>query len=121
MVANVLVPIRHHCTAPIPTLIAHDVNFLGQESICGSHHRTDVEIMRKIFNAYMKGMPTGIKISHDRLKPPIAIPIHHIPGIAVFQQFGIEVGTCWPGPFPRTNAGCVLVVPRSRTHLLTIA
>ena len=85
MMTDVLILVRHHRTAPIPSFITHDVNFLGQESIRGAHHRSDVEIVGKIFDAYVKFMSLCIEIGHDRFKSPVAIFVHNVSGIAMLE------------------------------------
>ncbi len=83
--AHMLIPIGDHGTAPVPPLSSHNMDFLGQDCIGRSNHRTDIEVMLKVFDGHMKWVALGIKIRHHRIKGPVSIFIDDIAPITLDQ------------------------------------
>lgn len=103
VVADVLVAVRHHRTAPVPALSTDDVNLRGRKRIRRPHYGADIEVVLEIFNGYVKGVPTFIEIGDDRLNGPVSVFISDIASITEFEEFGIEPLICRPRLRVRAN------------------
>ena len=66
--AYMLVPIGDHSSAPVPSLLPDDVNFVGHKSIGRADYRTNIKVVLKVFDCHMKWVPMGIKVCYDCLK-----------------------------------------------------
>ena len=104
---DVLVAIGDHGAALVPAAAAHDVHGVGAERVRAAHNRTDVHIVLPVFDRHVKQVPLLVEVVLDRLGAPVAVPVDHVAGVAVLEQFGIEVllGRPYLAPAgPRTNA-----------------
>ena len=106
MMTNVLIAIRDHRSASIPSSPTDDVHFAGEEGIRRSHHRTDVEVMREVLDAHMEGVTTSVEVGHDRLESPVPVVIHDIAPITVLEELRVQARVIRPGVGVRTHADC---------------
>src|SRR5690606_24864272 len=102
VVVDVLVAVGHHRAAPVPAAAPHNVDGTGSESVRGADHGPDVEVVLPVFDGHMEWVAPAVEVSDDRFPPPVAVPVHHVPAVAVFEQFRVVVIAFGPGTFPRT-------------------
>src|SRR5699024_5589055 len=103
MVDDVLVLVRDHRPATVPSALADDVHGRSVEGIGGAHHRTDVEIVLPVLDAHMAVVAAAVEIGHDRVVLPVPVPVDAIASIALAQQLRIEVLAHRPGAGPRPD------------------
>jgi hypothetical protein len=113
VVADVLVSVRHHRTAPVPALSPDDVDLRGGKSIRRPHYGADIEVVLEIFNGYVKGVPSFIEIGDDRFHRPVPVFIGNISSVPEFKEFGIEPIIRRPWLRVRANADLHYSKPKS--------
>lgn len=93
---DVLIPVGHHGTPPVPLAPTDDVYFGGQKGIGVADHRSDVEVVLPVLHGDVERMPPLIEIGDDRLARPVAVPVDHVASVAVSEQLRVETGVIGP-------------------------
>ena len=86
VVADVLIAVGDHRTAPVPAPVPDDVHLAGEERVGGAHDRADVEVVRPVLDRDMEVVPPGVEVGDDRLHRPVAVPVHDVAPVAVGEQ-----------------------------------
>ena len=103
-----LVAVRYHRAAPVPTLPAHDVDLLGQKRVRGAHDRADVHVVFKVLNSDMERVPARIQICDDRVQRPVTVGIDNVSGVAVFEVLRVVARIIRPLALPGAHTVAAL-------------
>lgn len=106
MVLDVLISVGDHCTTPVPASLSDDVHAVGKEGVGISHDGSNVEIVLPILDGDVESVAPIVEIGDDRFLGPIAILVDHVAGIAVRQEFGVEMRIIRPGKRMGSNTNC---------------
>ncbi len=103
VMTNMLVAVGHHRPAPVPAPASHDVHLFCEESIGRAHDGTDVEVVTEVLDRHVERVSALIQVIDDRLKPPVAVTVHHIAAVTLFQQVRVEPVVTRPFAHPRPH------------------
>lgn len=82
VMANVLISIGHHGSAPVPAPPPDNVHLGREERVRIPHHSPDVEVVLPVLNGNVERVPSQVKIRDDGLPAPVAIAIEHVTLVA---------------------------------------
>ena len=118
VMTHMLISVGDHGSATIPALATHDVNFLRQEGIRGTHDGADIEVVVEILDGHVERMSPGVEILDDRLESPISIFVDDISAVAVAQQIRIKSIIVWPRKRMRAYAVQLEIVVGAGVRLI---
>jgi len=68
----------------------------GHERVRVTNHSADVEVVLPVLDRDVEWVPALVEVCHDRLDPPIAVPVDDVARIAACEQVGIQPLVLWP-------------------------
>ena len=107
---HVLVAVGHHRPAPVPPPVADDVHLTGEERVGGPDDRADVEVVLPVLDRHVEVVPPGVEVGDDRLHRPVAVPVDHVPPVALGEQPRVVLVALGERPLPRADADLGLPV-----------
>ena len=90
MVMHMLIAIGHHCPAPVPAALAHDVNCCGHERIGVADNGPDIEIVLPVLDRDVKRVSTRIEVVDYRVHRPVAVLVDDVSRVAVREELWVK-------------------------------
>ena len=82
----------------------------GQERVRGAHHRPDVEVVQPVLDRHVEAVPAGVEVGHDRLAPPVAVPVDDVAPVAVARAARGPARVVRPRAGPGTDADSLVTL-----------
>jgi hypothetical protein len=97
VITQVLVAVGDHCAPAVPAPPTDDVHLAGEKRVRRTDNRADIEIVLPVFDGDVEVVSTGVLVRHDRLVPPVAVPVDDVAYVAMRHQLRVVPGILRPG------------------------
>ena len=105
--AQALIAVGDHRTAPVPAAAAHDVHRVHRKGVRGPHHPADVGVVAEVLDRHVERVSAFVDVGDDGFTGPIAVRVNNIASVTEAQQLRVVAGVVGQRPLPRPHSRTV--------------